>query len=31
MDIIDTYYSRIKEMLDTIVEKEKANIEKAAH
>jgi len=30
MDIIDTYYSRIKEMLDAIVEKEKANIEKTA-
>jgi uncharacterized phosphosugar-binding protein len=30
MDIIDTYYSRIKDILDTIVEKEKDAIEKAA-
>jgi uncharacterized phosphosugar-binding protein len=30
MDIVDSYYSRIKEMLDTIVTDEEDNIEKAA-
>jgi len=30
MDIVDTYYSHIKKMLDAIVEGEKDNIEKAA-